>query len=104
MTTIVKLRVSLTSPRSGTANPGEMITVADDMAAHLIKSGAAVPVGRHRAEPVKWATKPVADAPALRGFAKMKWYRDQIKARGGDPKGNTLAGLEDQYRALGAIH
>jgi len=46
-------------------------------------------------------TKPVTDASALRGQAKLAWFRKQIRARGTEPKGRTLAALNAEYKALG---
>ena len=46
-------------------------------------------------------TKPVTDASALRGAAKLAWFRKEIRARGAAPKGRTLAALNAEYKALG---
>ncbi len=106
MVVIVKLKAMFTGRGGGTSYKGEMIGVDEDTAKNLIRSGSAVAVNREKIvrnritiEPPR-ATKPVIDAPELRGFAKLKWFRDQIREFNKEPKGRTIVELSSQLEEL----
>jgi hypothetical protein len=93
-TAMIKRRIKLRAmyrDAGATCYAGETIGVEPKEADRLISMGFAQDATM---------TKPVTDTTGLRGFAKMKWYRDEIRSRGGEPTGNTLVGLEDQYKAV----
>lgn len=112
MTTIVKLKAQFTGLGGGTAYAGEMIGVDADTAANLIRSGAAVAVNKKVARPTPdpmpttdgfggvIATKPITDTPALKGPAKLSWLRAEIRKRGAEPEGRTIAAMTEQLRKL----
>ncbi|HUU73299.1 MAG TPA: hypothetical protein VMW70_11775 [Burkholderiales bacterium] len=74
---------------------GKDVLMRASTARALVRRGQAT-----RVEEVEQMVKPVADTTELKGQAKLKWLRDEIRNGGGDPSGTTIASLESQLRIL----
>lgn len=90
----VKLKVNYVAPGGGFCFPGETVNVPENTGKRLIERREAVSAEIER------KTKPVTNAPALRGFAKLAFLKNQLKERGVEPCGNTVKVLTEQLQGL----